>query len=163
MWCKIPYVLVACVKEIHLSSVDKKKFVRYANGSIICPCTRIKILRATKQQAEDKNTVKESSSGELSSTNNQSKAVKVKIWRVSNTEDCLSIILVKVMDSNGNLIPTYAFLDNGSTTTFFTRHLLGSLTQQNVKPTQLYITTMHAENVRMDTELVTGIEICGVN
>lgn len=37
----------------------------------------------------------------------------------------LSIISVKVQDSNGDLIPTYAFVNNGSTTTFCWRDFLG--------------------------------------
>ena len=77
----------------------------------------------------------------------------------SGGSDKLSVIPVKVRDKDGNLVPTYAFIDNGSTGTFCTRELLRKLTHQSIQPTQISTTILHSKEMKVDSPVVIGTEI----
>ena len=65
----------------------------------------------------------------------------------------LPILPVKVKASNGRSVTTYAFLDNGSDSTFCTESLVQTL-GINGKKTKLRLTTLERENSMHDCELV---------
>ncbi|KAK4326945.1 hypothetical protein Pmani_002549 [Petrolisthes manimaculis] len=92
------------------------------------------------------------------------KTVKVNIKMLTDEDRKpnirMSIIPVKVRASTGQLIPTYAFLDNGSTASFCTTDLLEKLAFKNTTPTKLSVSTVHADGIMMESLIVTGMEIC---
>lgn len=57
-------------------------------------------------------------------------------------------IPVKVRGSAGQLIPTYAFLENGSTPTSCSRNLLEKVVLEKAVSTQLSISTIQAKMSR---------------
>lgn len=86
----------------------------------------------------------------------------VNTGKVTSTKefcDMLSIIPVKVRDSDGGLIPTDAFLDDSSTASFCIRNLLNRFTPQSIKPAQWSISTMHPDELKTDSHVVTVIKI----
>lgn len=93
----------------------------------------------------------------------QNKSVKMNVGKIMDTQigsDKLSVIPVKVKDKDGNFVPTYAFIDTGSTGSFCTRELLNRLTPQSSQPAQISISTLQAKDFKVDSHVVIGIEIC---
>ncbi|XP_050688379.1 uncharacterized protein LOC126981407 [Eriocheir sinensis] len=119
--------------------------------------------KVTQSNENDVSTPSESN--KQTEHNDQAKQVRVNTGRANRSDwpDKLSIIPVKVRCANGDLIPTHAFIDNGSTATFCTRDLLGKLTHRDVRPTQIRLSTMQADDIMLDSEIVSGIEICDLN
>lgn len=72
----------------------------------------------------------------------------------------LAIIPVNIRASNGQLIPTYAILDCGSTASFCATNLFEKLDLQNIVPTQLSVSIVFAEGSEVSSLRVTGHEIC---
>lgn len=93
-----------------------------------------------------------------------SQSVKVNARKVNerykSPEIKLSVIPVKVHDSAGQLIPTLAFLDGGSMATLCTEDLLNKLNFQKTVPTQLSISTIAKDGIKVDSLMVAGLEVC---
>lgn len=87
--------------------------------------------------------------------------MKVNVNQVHDSaERKLSVIPIKVKDTAGQLVPTLAFLDNGSTSTFCTKELLRKLKVSNVTPTNLIYGTLEREGIKADSHIVAGLQVC---
>ena len=81
----------------------------------------------------------------------------------SKLQSGMSVVPVKVRVSGGRAVSTYAFLDNGSSATFCTRALLEALEVKSAKPTQLSLCTVDTEATKLDSLIVTGMEVSSLN
>ena len=81
----------------------------------------------------------------------------------SRLQSSMSVVPVKVRVGGGRTVSTYAFLDNGSSATFCTQSLLHVLDVKTVEPTQLSLCTVDPEVTRLDSHIVTGMEVSNMN
>ena len=77
-----------------------------------------------------------------------------------DSEQKMCIIPVKVRSSSGSLVPTYAFLDNGSTASFCTTDLLRKLSLRAKGPANLSVSTIQPDGMVMKSYIVPGVDIC---
>ena len=89
-------------------------------------------------------------------------AVEV-IAGASRLQSSMSVVPVKVRVGGGRTVSTYAFFDNGSSATFCTQSLLHVLDVKTVEPTQLSLCTVDPEVTRVDSHIVTGMEVSNMN
>lgn len=74
-------------------------------------------------------------------------------------ESCLSCLCVKLTKSN-KTTETYAFMDNGSQSTFCSEKLMRQLNVEG-KKTQILLCTMGQEKLE-PSYYITGLEVCGL-
>lgn len=147
----------SCLHKGHMAKDCKRR-----NTCSICKRKHPTVLHK-EGMTDTKSAQRNASTDHKETEQQQNRPVKTNVGKLMNTQggsDKLSVIPVKVRDKDGNFIPTYAFIDNGSTGTFCTRELLSKLTHQSIQPAQISITTLQSDNVKVDSHVVIGIEIC---
>ena len=71
-----------------------------------------------------------------------------------------SILPVKVQRDDGSFVPTYAFIDGGSTSSFCSEELLSKIKCKNVTSTSICITTATDKCVRKRNNIISNLVIC---
>ena len=71
----------------------------------------------------------------------------------------MSIVPVRVRVGGGRAVSTYAFLDNGSSTTFCTESLLQELGIEDAEPAQLSLCTVDPEVTKVESQIVTDLHV----
>lgn len=180
MYCGKQHYLDECEDILKLSDRERKNFIHkngccfgcLRRGHLFKDCRRRRTCRICKGThptvLHRHSPLKEKESPCLSTEQSEAescvKPVKVNARQVHEKDRTqrtgLAIIPVKIRASNGQLIPTYAFLDSGSTASFCTTSLFEKLDLQNIVPTQLSVSTVLGEGNKVSSLRVTGIEIC---
>lgn len=143
-----------CLRKGHLSKDCKRR--RKCNI-----CKRMHPTALHKDLIGKSNEVVSEGIGGNTEKRTQSVQVNVKKLEVDkNSCSRMFVVPVKVKARSGHFVPTYAFLDSGSSATFCTRKLLEKLDLKDVVHTRLSVSTLYEKKNEVDSLMVTGMEIC---
>lgn len=142
----------------------RKRFCRICKGLHPTVLHRYTIVKAENLKGEDAHSPRK----EVNEKTSEAEHIpKVNVGALPNfmygLRQKMCIIPVKVRASNGQLAPTYAFLDNGSTVSFCTKNLQQILSLKATGQAKLSVSTVQPQGAMIDCSVICGMEICGVD